>query len=118
MVMVSHVLVSAWDSERSASLSSAVIGAWLRKDLGFTGVVLADDFAMGAVSSSRDPAEAVVEALNAGVDMVMAWPLNINAIHAAILAALREGRLPRKRLEDAATRIIYEKIRLGIISDG
>jgi beta-N-acetylhexosaminidase len=118
MVMVSHVLVSAWDSGRSASLSSAVIGAWLRREIGFTGVVLADDFAMGAVSSARDPAEAAVEALNAGVDMVMAWPLNINAIHAAILAALREGRLPRRRLEDAVARIIYEKIRLGLISDG
>jgi beta-N-acetylhexosaminidase len=77
-------------------------------------VVLADDFAMGAVSSARSPAEAAVEALNAGADMVMAWPLNINAVHAAILAALGEGRLPRKRLEEAAARIIYEKLRLGI----
>jgi beta-N-acetylhexosaminidase len=115
MVMVSHVLASAWDSERSASLSSAVIGGWLRKDLGFTGVVLADDFAMGAVSPTREPSEAVVEALNAGVDMVMAWPFNINAIHAAILSALGGGRLPRQRLEEAAARIIYEKIRLGLI---
>jgi beta-N-acetylhexosaminidase len=47
--------------------------------------------------------------------MLMAWPLNINAIHAAILEALREGRLPRTRLEDAAARIIYEKLRLGIM---
>ena len=115
VVMVSHVLVSAWDGERSASLSPAVIGSWLRGELGFGGVVLADDFAMGAVSSARTPGEAAVEALNAGVDMLMAWPLNINAIHAAILEALREGRLPRTRLEDAAARIIYEKLRLGIV---
>jgi beta-N-acetylhexosaminidase len=115
VVMVSHVLVPAWDGERSASLSPAVIGSWLRGELGFGGVVLADDFAMGAVSSARTPGEAAVEALNAGVDMLMAWPLNINAIHAAILEALREGRLPRARLEDAAARIIYEKLRLGIV---
>ena len=114
-VMVSHVLVPAWDGERSASLSPAVIGSWLRGELGFGGVVLADDFAMGAVSSARTPGEAAVEALNAGVDMLMAWPFNINAIHAAILEALREGRLPRARLEDAAARIIYEKLRLGIV---
>jgi beta-N-acetylhexosaminidase len=113
VVMVSHVLVPAWDGERSASLSPAVIGSWLRGELGFGGVVLADDFAMGAVA--RNPGEAAVEALNAGVDMLMAWPLNINAIHAAILEALREGRLPRTRLEDAAARIIYEKLRLGIM---
>jgi beta-N-acetylhexosaminidase len=47
--------------------------------------------------------------------MLMAWPLNINAIHTAILNALREGRLSRARLEDAAARIIYEKLRLGIV---
>lgn len=113
VVMVSHVLASAWDGERSASLSSAVIGSWLRGELGFGGVVLADDFAMGAVA--RNPGEAAVEALNAGVDMLMTWPLNISAIHTAILDALREGRLPRARLEDAAARIVYEKLRLGIV---
>jgi beta-N-acetylhexosaminidase len=113
VVMVSHVLAPAWDSQRSASLSPAVIGSWLRGELRFGGLVLADDFAMGAASST--PEDAAVDALNAGVDMLMAWPLNINAIHAAILDALREGRLPRARLEDAAARIIYEKLRLGII---
>ncbi|MDR1128392.1 MAG: glycoside hydrolase family 3 protein, partial [Treponema sp.] len=112
MAMVSHALVPAWDAEQNASLSKAVIGSWLRGEIGFNGVVLADDFAMGAVG--RDPAEAAVEALNAGVDMLMAWPLNINAIHAAIMAALGEGRLGRERLEDAAARIIYEKLRLGV----
>jgi beta-N-acetylhexosaminidase len=81
--------------------------------MGFNGVILADDFAMGAVT--RNPGEAAVEALNAGVDMLMAWPLNINAIHTAILDALREGRLSRARLEDAAARIVYEKLRLGIV---
>jgi beta-N-acetylhexosaminidase len=113
VVMVSHVLTPAWDSERSASLSPAVIGSWLRGELGFGGLVLADDFTMGAASSA--PKEAAVEALNAGVDMLMAWPLNINTIHAAILNALHEGRLPRARLEEAAARIIYEKLRLGIV---
>jgi beta-N-acetylhexosaminidase len=113
VAMISHVTVPAWDGERSASLSRTVIGSWLRGELGFGGVVLADDFAMSAVE--RDPGEAAVEALSAGVDMLMAWPLNINAIHGAILDALREGRLPRARLEDAAARIIYEKLRLGIV---
>jgi beta-N-acetylhexosaminidase len=115
MVMVSHAVVSAWDSKRSASLSDAVIGGWLRGELGFNGVVLADDFTMGAVA--LEPGEAAVEALIAGVDMVMAWPPNINAIHKAILAALTEGRLSRQRLEEAASRIIYEKIRLGLLGN-
>jgi beta-N-acetylhexosaminidase len=114
MLMVSHALVPARDGERSASLSKAVIGGWIREEIGFDGVILTDDFAMGAVSPALDPAEAAVEALNAGADMLMAWPSNLNAIHRAILDALREGRLPRARLEEAAVRIIYEKLRLKI----
>jgi beta-N-acetylhexosaminidase len=117
-VMVSHVLVPAWDPapNRIASLSPVVIKEWLRSELGFTGIILADDFSMGAAAvSGLNPEEAAVAALNAGVDMVMTWPANLAAIHAAILMALREERLSRDRLLEAAERIIYEKIRRGII---
>jgi beta-N-acetylhexosaminidase len=117
-LMVSHVLVPARDPapNRIASLSPVVIGEWLRKELGFTGIVVADDFSMGAAAvSGYNPEEAAVAALNAGVDMVMTWPANLTAIHAAILTALREERLSRNRLLEAAERIIYEKIRRGII---
>jgi beta-N-acetylhexosaminidase len=114
-VMVSHALVPALDTERIASLSPRVIGTWLRGELGFDGIVLADDFSMGA-AAGLSPEEAVVAALNAGVDMVMTWPRNLTSVHNAILAALREGRLGRERLVEAAGRILYEKLLRGIIS--
>ncbi|MDR2245469.1 MAG: glycoside hydrolase family 3 protein [Treponema sp.] len=115
-VMVSHALVPAWDRDRIASLSPQVVTAWLRGKLGFTGIVLADDFSMGAAAALSPTLEdAVVNALNAGVDMVMTWPGNLTAIHAAILRSLRGGRLNRKRLEEAAERILYEKMRRGLI---
>ncbi|GHT57957.1 glycosyl hydrolase [Spirochaetia bacterium] len=121
-VMVSHILVPAWDSENIGSLSPAVIGDWLRGELGFTGIVLADDFSMAAAvntpraSSSRlSPEAAAVRSLAAGADMVMAWPPNIRQIHRAILAALADGSLSRERLREAAARIIAEKIRLGLM---
>jgi beta-N-acetylhexosaminidase len=114
-VMVSHVLVPAWDRERIGSLSPALIGDWLRKDMGFEGLVLADDFSMTAAASRLSPEEAAVASIAAGADMVMAWPMNILKLRRAILRALGEGRLSRQRLEEAATRIIAEKIRLGII---
>jgi beta-N-acetylhexosaminidase len=116
-LMVSHVRVPARDRERIASLSPAVIRDWLRGELGFNGIVLADDFSMGA-AASLSPGEAAVAALNAGADMVMTWPMNLITVHAAILEALRDGRLPRERLVEAAERIIREKIRLGLIPPG
>ena len=117
--MVSHVTVPALDSKRSASLSRPVIEGWLRRELGFEGIVLADDFSMGAISAlGLEPAAAAAEALNAGVDMIMVWPKDLVAVHASILEALKSGRLSRARLREAAERIIAEKIRYGIISSG
>jgi beta-N-acetylhexosaminidase len=117
-IMVSHIVVPAWDRERNASLSPKVIKDWLRGKLGFTGIVMGDDFSMGAVADSGLSLEdAVVEALNAGVDMVMTWPRNLRGVHEAILTALQEGRLPRERLKEAVERILVEKIRYGLIQE-
>jgi beta-N-acetylhexosaminidase len=113
-VMVSHVMVPVLDPRRNASLSPLVMG-WIR-ELGFSGIILADDFSMGAVSSTGlSPEAATVEALNAGVDMIMTWPRSIAAVHGAILDALEEGRLPRRRLREAAEHILAEKIRYGLM---
>ena len=114
-VLISHVMLPALDSKRIASLSRPVIEGWLRSELGFYGIVLADDFSMAAVAASGvDPDAAAVEALSAGVDMVMVWPRNLSAVHASILEALKNGRLQRARLLDAAGRIIAEKMRYGV----
>ncbi|MDR1972813.1 MAG: glycoside hydrolase family 3 protein [Treponema sp.] len=114
-IMVSHVLVPAWDAERIGSFSPVLINQWLRGDLRFEGLVLADDFSMAAASTLVTPEEAAVLSLAAGADMVMAWPQNLRQVHRAILAALEKGTLSRARLEEAASRIIAEKIRLGLL---
>ncbi|MDR1443650.1 MAG: glycoside hydrolase family 3 protein [Treponema sp.] len=114
-IMVSHALVPAWDPERIGSVSPVLINSWLRGDLGFRGIVLADDFSMTAAASRVSPEEAAVLSLAAGADMVMAWPSGLRKLHRAILAALERGALSRSRLEEAAARIIAEKIRLGLL---
>jgi beta-N-acetylhexosaminidase len=115
-LMVSHVVVLAVDPERNASLSPLVMNGWIRGELGFSGLLITDDFSMAAVvSSGLGPEKAAVEALAAGADMVMTWPKNITSVHQAILSALKEGRLPRQRLREAVQRIIVEKIRYGLV---
>ncbi|MDR0690374.1 MAG: glycoside hydrolase family 3 protein [Spirochaetaceae bacterium] len=114
-IMVSHVLVLSRDPERNASLSPAVIRDWLRGELGFSGMVLTDDFSMEAAAApGRGEGDAAVEALIAGADMVMAWPATLRRTHRAVLRALEDGRLPRERLREAAERILFEKLRFGI----
>ncbi|MDR1565745.1 MAG: glycoside hydrolase family 3 protein [Treponema sp.] len=116
-LIVSHVKVPVLDPLRSSSLSPVVMD-WLREDLGFTGIIVADDFSMGAVAASgTSPGDAAVEALISGADMVMVWPLDIAAVYEAILNALEENRLPRSRLREAAEHILAEKLRYGLAVD-
>ena len=116
-LMLSHVMVPALDSRRNASLSPHVIRDWLRAELGFEGIIIADDFSMAAITASGlDPKDAIVEAFNAGVDMIMTWPRELNSAHSAILEALISGRLSRGRLEEAAGRIITGKLQYDLVS--
>jgi beta-glucosidase-like glycosyl hydrolase len=114
--MVSHALVPAWDAKREASLSPPIIRGWIREELAFKGILLADDFSMGAAGSAGAPA-AAVEAINAGVDMIMVWPADLAAVHRALLSALGEGRVSRERLRGAAAGILLEKIRRGMVNE-
>ncbi|MDR0585747.1 MAG: glycoside hydrolase family 3 protein [Treponema sp.] len=110
-VMLSHTAVIAWDG-KPASLSVRAV-RYLREDLGFDGIIIADDFSMAAIAGP--PEQRSLEAVRAGVDMVMAWPGNVRAIHGALVSALEAGTLDRRRLEEAASRIIAEKFRYGLM---
>jgi len=118
-LMVAHSAVPAWDDENIASLSPAVMGGWLRQELRFNGIIICDDFSMGAAKStgSLKPETAAVLSLAAGADMILVWPPDLRRTHRAIIAALARGELSRERLEDAARRIIFEKIRMGLMHE-
>ncbi|MBN2873601.1 MAG: hypothetical protein JXM71_00775 [Spirochaetales bacterium] len=117
-VMLSHALVPALDPDAPASLSSRVIAS-LKGELGFDGIVMTDDLVMAALDGYGDLGEVAIAALRAGVDMLMlsggrpaaqAW--------SAIVTALQEGTLPRSRLQDAAIRIVRQKLALSMDAEG
>jgi len=67
--MTAHILYAAWDAERPATLSPRVIGEVIRREIGFDGVLVSDDLAMGAMRGlSNDLAGAAIEA---GCDIVL-----------------------------------------------
>ena len=112
-VMVAHTAVPSVDSE-IASLSSVVMGDWLRGGLGFDGIIISDDFTMAAAGGAKSE-EATIRSIAAGADMVLVWPSDLRRTHRAFVSALEDGRLSRERLRDAAARVIYEKLRMGLI---
>lgn len=67
--MTAHILYTALDAVRPATLSPVVIGQVIRARIGFAGVLISDDLAMRALSGALGALAA--EALAAGCDLVL-----------------------------------------------
>ena len=121
MVMVGHLYHPRFsDGEKlPSSLSANAIRA-LRADgsIGYKGVVVSDDMEMGAVRDRYPLEDRVVRALNAGVDLLVFSNVKSRdtdlgvKLHEIIAAAVRDGRIPRARIESAYERIAGLKRRL------
>jgi beta-glucosidase len=83
----------------------------LRGELGFTGFVVSDWAGVDAVAPSYD--DAVVAAVNAGIDMVMV-PYDGERFIAAVLDAVARGDIGRDRIDEAAAAILRVKFELGL----
>jgi beta-N-acetylhexosaminidase len=106
-VMTAHIRFPAFDDE-PATLSARLIGV-LRSELGFTGLVLTDALDMQAISGTVGFEEGAVRALAAGADALClgarGTPSQVERVLDAILEAVRAGRLPEKRVRQAAARV-------------
>jgi beta-N-acetylhexosaminidase len=69
MGMTAHVIYTAWDDVRCASLSPLVIEAIIRGRIGFDGLLMSDDLGMEALSGS--PADRARGVLEAGCDIAL-----------------------------------------------
>ncbi len=107
MLMSAHVVFTALDVQRPATLSPLILTALLRRDLGFYGVIATDDMEMRAIAAHQSIGSAAVQALAAGADCVLVCNDLDKAVETAetIKRAVRRGELPRQRLADAAKRV-------------
>ncbi|HEY7358572.1 MAG TPA: glycoside hydrolase family 3 N-terminal domain-containing protein [Ktedonobacterales bacterium] len=128
LIMVTHVLVPAYDPNNLASLSPTLINGVLRGQLGYQGVVVSD--AMEAASVTQymqqqgysNPAQAVgeasVRAILAGEDLIECPvdPTLAQGVIDAVTRAVISGRITPARLQQSLRRIIALKVRLGILT--
>lgn len=116
-VMMAHIVYPAVDPDFPASMSPVIIDTMLRQEMGFDGLIITDDLTMGAVTDSRHPPAAAVEAVKAGADMVMiahgGAPL-ADASFTALKEAVETGVISAGRLDDAVRRILALKINYGL----
>lgn len=70
MVMTAHLKVPEWEA-RPATLSPVALQVWLRRRLGFAGVIITDDLEMGGISTNLPAPQGAREALAAGADLLL-----------------------------------------------
>jgi beta-N-acetylhexosaminidase len=108
-VMPGHLRLPELTGDLPASLSAAAMTGLLRGELGFTGAIISDALEMRAVSEPFGIPEAAVMAVTAGVDLLCLGRDTSEEVYQAVVTALadavRSGRLPGQRLEDAAERV-------------
>lgn len=102
-VMTAHVAYPALDpSGAPATLSPAILGH-LRTGLGFDGLVVTDALIMEGAHAGRSEGEAAVEAVRAGVDVLL-YPKDVAAVCAALDEAIATGRITAGRAAEAERR--------------
>jgi beta-N-acetylhexosaminidase len=108
-VMTAHIRFPAFDPV-PATVSERFLTGLLRSELGFAGVIVSDALDMAAVAARYGIAGAAVAALAAGVDALCLGPRGgerlYREVRDAIGAAIDDGDLPLRRVEEAAERVM------------
>jgi len=116
MIMTAHLAFPALDdSGNPATLSKPIMTGVLRGELGYEGVIVTDSLAMQGVRDLYGDAEVAVRALLAGVDQLLMTPAMDDAF-AAVLDAVRSGRIPREDVDAKVRRVLSLKYRRGIVA--
>jgi len=69
--MTSHTIYQDLDPVRPATLSPLILKDILRKELGYTGLVITDDLEMGAIEENGAIADAALASFMAGADLLL-----------------------------------------------
>lgn len=114
-VMTAHILLTAIDAQRPATLSSRVLGDILRTDLGFAGIIVTDDLEMDALRSFGSVPEVAVLAIQAGADhLLFRFDEEAQrAAHRLLADAAGDGRISADRLDAAVGRVLAAKAALA-----
>lgn len=111
-ILVSHNVVKSMDEKYPASLSEKVHEI-LRKDLGFTGIIMTDDLAMDAVKEYVSDGKAAVQAVLAGNDMIISSDFKTQKNH--VIEAVKNGKISEDMINKAVKRILAWKYEYKII---
>ncbi len=111
-IMVSHAMYPQIDADHPSSLSKAIITDWLRKDMGYNGVVVTDDMDMGALAKHYTFSDMAVQSILAGSDILLVCHEyeHMQEAYNGLMKAVKDGRISKERLDESVKRILLMKM--------
>ena len=111
-IMVSHAMYPQIDADHPSSLSKAIITDWLRKDMGYNGVVVTDDMDMGALAKHYTFGDMTVQSILAGSDILLVCHEyeHMQEAYNGLMKAVKDGRISKERLDESVKRILLMKM--------
>jgi beta-N-acetylhexosaminidase len=97
-------------------LNQKITTGVLRNELNFKGIITTDSMEMGAITKNYPNGASALEAVEAGVDVVL-FPPNPKAAIDAIEVAVKNGKLPESRIDDSVRRLLSAKYKLGLVGN-
>ena len=115
-IMVSHAMYPQIDADHPSSLSKAIITDWLRKDMGYNGVVVTDDMDMGALAKHYTFGDMAVQSILAGSDILLVCHEyeHMQEAYNGLMKAVKDGRISKERLDESVKRILLMKMSRGL----
>lgn len=115
-IMVSNMSAPKLTGDRIPStLSTVIVTDILRGQLGYGGVVISAPFNEQAITKYYSSSEAVLKAIEAGVDIIY-MPGSLDGNFATIESAVKNGKLSMDRVDQSVRRILAVKIVRGILN--
>ena len=113
MIMVGHLAVpKITGDDTPASLSKKLITDYLKKELGYNGLVVTDALNMGALTNYYSKEEICGKAVEAGVDILL-MPTSSRTCLKSVQDALKNGDVTEEQINESVRKILklkYEKI--------
>lgn len=110
-IMIAHILLPKLDPNNPASFSKTIISDILRIKMNFEGVVITDDFTMGAIVKNYSIGEAAVKSIQAGSDIILVchgFDKQV-AVIKALTDAAKTGKISLVTIDQSIYRILKLK---------
>ena len=114
-VMVGHIHAPDYqpESDIPASMDPFWVNDILRNRLNFNGAIVTDGMGMGGITKNYSDAFALVEAVNAGCDIII-QNYDIRGSINTIEKAVMDGRISESRINESALKMLKMKEKAGL----